>query len=127
NYGSYHSFITNASAEYNFNNKISAVISGNFQNRNRTQTSYYDITSNKYVDLDSVNAVKRNPLGTANINERYPHPELAMRKYAVNGFINYNPANKIQLSAAFGAQQAEVQKAFATDSYSANLATAKSE
>ncbi|THU34037.1 hypothetical protein FAM09_23735 [Niastella caeni] len=126
-YGSHNSLIANASAGYKFNDKISAIISGNFQNRNRTQTTYYDPITNSYVGLDSLTAVKINPLGRANVNERYPHPHLAMRKYAVNGFINYNPSNKIQLSASLGTQQAEVQKIFATDSYSANIATAKAE
>jgi iron complex outermembrane receptor protein len=124
-YGSYHSMIANAAAGYNFKDKISAVISGNFQNRNRTQTSYYDEVTNQYVPLDSVRAVKSNPLGST--RDRYPHPDLAMRKYAVNGFINYDPSEKIRLSAAFGAQHSEVQKAFGVDTYAANLTTAKSD
>lgn len=124
-YGSYHSVIANAAAGYNFKDKISAVISGNFQNRNRTQTSYYDELTSQYVPLDSVTPIKRNPLGSA--NDGYPHPGLAMRKYAVNGFINYDPSKKIQLSAAFGAQHSEVQKAFGVDTYSAYLTTAKSD
>jgi iron complex outermembrane receptor protein len=126
-YGSYHSIIANAAAGYNFNDKISAVLSANFQNRNRTQTTYYDELTTQYVPLDSVTAVKRNPQGATNTNERYPHRELAMRKYAVNGFINYNPSKKIQLSTAFGMQHSEVQKGFGTDTYNAYLTTAKSE
>jgi iron complex outermembrane recepter protein len=125
--GSYNSIITNASLGYNQGGKISAVISGNFQNRNRTQSTYYDEPVQQYVPLDSVTAVKRNPLGAANVNERYPHPDLAMRKYAINGFVNYNPAQNIRFSAAFGIQHAEVQKEFATDSYSAYISTAKAD
>lgn len=125
--GNYHSFMANAAAGYSWGDKISAVISGNFQNRNRTQSSYYDEVTAQYLPLDSVTAVKRNPLGTGNVNERYPHRDLAMRKYAINGFINYQPVEKIRLSAAFGAQHSLVQKAFGTDSYAAYLTTAKSD
>lgn len=125
--GSYRSGMANASAGYNWGGKISAIITANFQNRGRTQSTYYDLPTNQYVGLDSLTAVKINPLGAANVKERYPHPDIAMRKYAVNGFINYNPAAGIKLSAALGAQHSEVQKAFATDSYSANLSTALSD
>lgn len=125
--GSYNSIITNASVGYNMDNKLSAVLSGNFQNRNRTQRTYYDETTQRYVPLDSVTEVKSNPLGADNVKERYPHPDLAMRKYGINGFVNYNPAEQVRLSAAFGAQHAEVQKEFATDSYSAYLSTAKAD
>lgn len=126
-YGSYHSLVANTSLGYNFNKKISAVISANFQNRDRTQSTYYDERTNTYTVLDSVTSVKNNPRGTANINDRYPHRNLAMRKYAVNGFIDYNPGKMVHLSAAFGAQHSEVQKVFGTDSYGAVLTTAKSE
>jgi iron complex outermembrane receptor protein len=125
--GSYNTVIANASVGYNRAGKISAALSGNFQNRDRTQTTYYDEARQQYVPLDSVTAVKRNPQGPANINERYPDPDLAMRKYGVNGFVNYNPTEKIRFSAAVGLQHSEVQKEFATDSYSAYLSTAKAD
>ena len=125
--GSYNSIIANASVGYKRTDKISAVVSGNFQNRNRTGSDYYDPFTGKYTSLDSVTAVKLNPQGVANVNQRYPHPDLAMRKYAVNGFINYSAAPKIHFSAALGAQHSLVQKEFATDSYSPALTTAKSD
>jgi iron complex outermembrane receptor protein len=125
--GSYNSFIANTSAGYNFNDKLSVVISANFQNRNRTQTTYYDEPTMEFVNLESVTAVKANPAGMAGIEARYPHPRLAMRKYGVNGSVNYNPADNIQVSGWFGGQHAEVQKVFATDTYSAYLTTTKAD
>ena len=125
--GSYNSIIANTSAGYNFKDKISVVVTANFQNRNRTQSSYYDERTGGYADLDSITTVRLNPLGAAGIASRYPHPQLAMRKYGVNGFINYTPADNIQIATWFGTQHAEVQKSFATDSWSAYLATAKSD
>jgi iron complex outermembrane receptor protein len=50
-----------------------------------------------------------------------------MRKYAVNGFFNYNPTGTVRLSAAVGVQHAQVQKEFATDNYSAYISTASSD
>jgi iron complex outermembrane recepter protein len=125
--GSYSSVIANAAAGYSWGDKVTAVISGNFQNRNRTQRSYYDEFTGQYVELDSVTAIKRNPLGPDNVNERYPHRDLAMRKYGINGFLNYQPTEKVRLSAAFGAQHSQVQKGFGTDGYAAYLTTAESD
>jgi iron complex outermembrane recepter protein len=124
-YGHFQSLVANAAAGYAFKNKLSAVLSANFQNRNRTQDAYYDVVQNKYVDLDSVTAVRRNPAG--NVDQYYPHRELAMRKYAVNGFIHYNRSDNIRFSVAGGIQHAEVQKAFGSDTYAAYITTAKSD
>jgi iron complex outermembrane recepter protein len=123
-YGSYRSLIANASAGYSFNNRLSAVVSGNYQHRDRTQTSYYDVIRNQYVVLDSVTAVK-NPAG--NKDAYYPNRELAMRKYAINGLINYDPKENMHLELALGAQHSEVQKAFGSDPYAALLTTAQSD
>jgi len=57
-YGSYKSFISAAGVGYKFNDKLSAWIAGNYQRRDRTQTTYYDISRDMYVPLDSVRAVQ---------------------------------------------------------------------
>ncbi len=114
-YGSYNSFIGNASLGYKFNDKVSAWVSGNFQNRDRTQSTYYDVVTNRYVPIDSVTAVKRAKLTDPNIvKESYPDPGLAMRKYAVNGFVNYDPQEKVHFELSIGGQHSEVQKEFGT-------------
>jgi iron complex outermembrane recepter protein len=128
-YGSFNSFIANASYGYKWNEKISVIFSGNYQRRNRAQTSYYDVVTNSFVDpIDSVTAVKRNPK-PGNIKERYPNPDLALYRRGVNAFIDYNPKEKINLSLTLGAQSSEVQKEFGIDPYgfSADITTAKSD
>jgi iron complex outermembrane receptor protein len=114
-YGSYNSLIANTSVGYKFNDKISAWVSGNYQHRNRTQTNYYNVATDKFVPIDSVTAVKNAAIKNQGIaRESYPHPEVAMNKYGVNGFVNYEPVERIQFDVAIGGQHSEVQKEFGT-------------
>jgi iron complex outermembrane receptor protein len=115
-YGRFNTGIANASVGYKFNDKISAVVSGNFQNRERTQTGYYDVVSNKFLALDSF--VPNDSLRAL----RYPHPKLAMRKFGFNGSVNYQINDHASISVQGGGQNSEVQNQFAV-SY---LTTAKS-
>jgi iron complex outermembrane recepter protein len=112
-YGSYNSLITHASYGYKFNDKVSAWASLNFQQRNRTQSDYYDVVQDKYVPLDSVTAVK-NALKTdpTTLSKSYPDPSLSMRKYGYNGFVNYDPTEKMHFALSFGGQNSEVQNEF---------------
>jgi iron complex outermembrane recepter protein len=124
-YGNYNSIVTSATAGYKFSEKFSAFVSGNFQNRERTQTDYYDLVSNSYMTLDSLSNIKRNP-SPANIAERYPNRRRSMLKYGINGFFDYNPTRELKLSGALGAQSSEVQKSFGTDGLGADITTAVS-
>ncbi len=114
-YGSYNSIISNASLGYKFNDKVSAWASANFQNRNRTQSNYYDVVTNRYVPIDSVTAIRNAMLTNPDIvSQSYPDPHLAMRKYAVNGFVTYDPKKKVHFELAVGGQHSQVQKEFGT-------------
>ena len=46
------------------------------------------------------------------ISKSYPHPDLAMSKYGFNGFVNYDPNEKMHFKLAIGGQHSEVQKEF---------------
>ncbi|MES2703302.1 MAG: TonB-dependent receptor plug domain-containing protein [Bacteroidota bacterium] len=109
-YGSYNSLLTSAAVGYKAKDKFSAVLSGSFQNRERTSTTYYDVRQNAYVPLDSVTAIKTNPLN--NTSESYPNPERALRRRGLNAFLNYDPKKKIHLGIALGLQESEAQKEF---------------
>jgi iron complex outermembrane receptor protein len=115
-YGRFNTGIANASFGYKFNEKISAHVSGNFQNRERTQTNYYDVARDQYVPLDTF--VPNDSIR----HERYPDPKLSMRKYGYNGFINYDINPRASISIQGGGQNSEVQNMFA----SGYLTTAKS-
>jgi iron complex outermembrane receptor protein len=106
--GSYHTFINNVSIGYQ-SNKFSIIASGNYQGRERSQTSYFELYRNRLVDHP---AYLIGLLGDTafNIDESYPKQQSAMEKYAGNVFLNYHPANKIKFDLSAGAQHSIVQK-----------------
>lgn len=107
--GSNHSFIENASVGYRFNKKLNVIASGNYQHRDRTQTSYFEFNRNILIDRPAYFINFKNDT-VKNVNTRYPKPHLAMQKYAGNVFVEYNPAEKIKLNLAAGVQHSMVQK-----------------
>ncbi len=105
--GSHHTFINTASVGYQIN-KFSALASANYQERDRTQTSYFELNRNRWLDHPSYFL---GLLGDtfSNVNQLYPEQELAMRKYAGNIFLNYNASTKAKISFAAGTQHSMVQ------------------
>jgi iron complex outermembrane receptor protein len=116
-YGNYNTAVANASVGYNFNNKISFILSGNFQNRDRTQSDYYDGATGKFIPLDSfvTNSALR--------NAEYPHPNLSMRKYGYNAFLNFNINKNASISLQGGGQNSLVQDIFGDEYLTTALAT----
>lgn len=106
--GSYHTFINNGTIGYK-SNKFNMLVSGNYQHRARTQTSYFEFNRNTRLDNPAffINFQKDT---VKNINVRYPRPGLAMEKYAGNVFLNYNLSEKLNISLTGGAQHSLVQK-----------------
>ncbi len=123
-YGSANTLITQASAGYKFNDKVSAWVSGNFQRRDRTQSTYYDISSDRYVPIDSVLAIRRAQATNPQIiSQSYPDPNRSMNVYGYNGFVDYNPSEKVHFSFAVGGQNSEVQNEFGSGLAYINTAT----
>lgn len=116
-YGNYNTGIANASLGYNVKDKFSAVVSANFQNRNRTQSDYYDPNRDQYEPLDTF--VKNDSVR----NARYPNPDLAMRKYGYNLFLNYKINKHASIYAQAGGQHSEIQDIFASNFLTTALAT----
>jgi iron complex outermembrane receptor protein len=107
--GSYKTTINNASVGYKFNNKWSAVASGNYQRRNRTQTSYFEFSRNRRVEPSDY-FIRLTGDTARNVHERYPNPDLAMEKYAGNVFLNFTPAENIKINLSTGAQHSFGQR-----------------
>lgn len=127
-YGSLNTLITQASLGYKFNNKLSAWVSGNFQRRDRSQETYYDVTQNRYVPIDSVFAIRNAARTNPNIaSQMFPHPWLSMYKYGYNGFVNYDPADKVHFALAIGGQNSEVQDEFAANLTPINTAASNTQ
>jgi iron complex outermembrane recepter protein len=114
-YGRFNTAIANAAFGYKFNNRISAHVSGNFQNRERTQGNYYSVAHDEFVPLDTLIALSIPPTYSIDSvkDKRYPHPKLSMRKYGYNAFLTYNINNRASIEIQGGGQQSEVQNLFA--------------
>ncbi|MCW3127456.1 MAG: TonB-dependent receptor plug [Bacteroidetes bacterium] len=116
-YGNYNTGIANASFGYKVKDKFSAVVSGNFQNRNRTQSDYYDPARDQFEPLDTF--IKNDSVRSA----RYPHPDIAMRKYGYNIFLNYKINKHASIDVEGGGQHSEIQDIFASNFLTTALAT----
>src|SRR5204863_10190346 len=107
--------------------KFSAGLSGNFQTRDRTQHDYYYVGTNEFLPLDSFLRVtykgKTNAQYDSIKNQAYPNPNLAMRKYGYNAFLNYNINKHAFISVQGGGQHSDVQNIYVRD----YLTTAQSE
>jgi len=106
--GSYHTNIENASIGYR-TNKWSAIVSGNYQFRNRTQASWYETYRNQWFDHPDYFI---NGLGDTvkNVNNIYPRPQVATDKYAGNVFISYDPKENVHYNVSAGIQHSFVQR-----------------
>lgn len=100
-YGTKNTSILNGRAAYQFNNKLSVSVSGNYQNRGRDVVYTDNETGEKMTSIEA--------LGVSNANERYPHPDKSMIKYGVNSFIDYSPNKNAQFRLNAGLQDSEVQ------------------
>jgi iron complex outermembrane receptor protein len=109
-YGSYNSFVSGAAIGYKAKDKLSAIVTGNYSSRDRTQSDYYDIRRDKYVPLDSVTSVINNPLH--NTSEAYPDPDQALKQYGLNAMLNYTPKAKTSIALSVGGQESTAQKEF---------------
>jgi iron complex outermembrane receptor protein len=107
--GSNRTNINNASLGYRFNRQWDMIVSGNYQTRNRTQTSYYEFFRNQWLtDPDYMVGFLNDTF--YNAQTLHPRPEQAINKYAGNAFVNYRASNKLFLNLAAGAQHSTVQK-----------------
>ena len=104
--GSYNTFINNASIGYQ-SKKWSMITSGNYQGRGRSQKTYYEMYRNQWLD---------NPpyfisiLGDTSTEDNQSDPGMAMKKYAGNTFLSYDPAEKIKFTLSAGIQHSTTQK-----------------
>jgi iron complex outermembrane receptor protein len=106
--GSNHTFITNGSVGYKAGN-WSTILSGNYQHRDRSQTSYFEYWRNQEVH-DPSYLVDMAGDTVTNVSSRFPDPSLAMEKSAGNIFVNYQPGKNVRLDLKAGLQQSRVQK-----------------
>lgn len=115
--------IANASVGKRIGERFSMIVSGNFQNRNRVDSEYYNESNGSYMALDQMIP------DPATRNRQYPDPSRALNKWGVNGYMTYKAAEKISFDLTLNHQEASFQKIWIsnplidglTDNSSANL------
>ena len=96
--------IANATVGKKLGDKFSMAVSGNFQNRNRVDSEYYEEGSGTYLPLESLIT------DPATRNRQYPDPSRALNKWGVNGYLNYKAAEKVVFDLSLSHQEASFQK-----------------
>lgn len=122
--GSLGTTIANASVGKMINDKLSVIVSGNFQNRKRVDEEYYQESTGRYLPLDEY------VVDPANRAKQFPDPDRSLNKWGVNGILNYKASEKVSLDLTVTHQQAEFQKVWisnpltdgSTENTTANLA-----
>ncbi|HEY3402811.1 MAG TPA: TonB-dependent receptor [Ohtaekwangia sp.] len=95
--------IVNASVGKKFG-KFSAIVSGNFQDRNRVDSKYYSEGTGTYEDLSDMIA------DPAERDLKYPDPSRSLSKWGVNGYFDYNVSEQVSFDLTLTTQAAEFQK-----------------
>lgn len=108
--GNYHTYVNNASLGYR-SGKWDVIASGNYQHRDRTQTSYFEFDRNQWFDNPDylINFLQDT---IRNLKQLYPDASLALKKYAGNVFANYRAADDVAFHLSAGAQHSEAQKVY---------------
>jgi iron complex outermembrane receptor protein len=100
--------IANGSVGYQLN-QWNMIVSGNYQERDRYQTSYFELYRNEWIEHpDYFLDISRDTI--KNVAEYYPDQELSMKKYAGNVFIDFDPKKDLTFTLSAGAQHSTAQK-----------------
>lgn len=88
-----------------FSDRWSAIVSANYQHRERSDDAYYVYGADQY--LKNLEAA-----GVPFAQDAYPRPELAQEKYGINGFLTYQPSEQSNWTLSAGLQEAEAQRLY---------------
>ena len=107
--------IANASVGKSFG-KFSLQVSGNYQQRERFDDTYYLPGLGDFFTLDDLTQIVGPQL-----EEQYPDPKLAMKKWGANVFMNYKASEDINFDISLGTQDSEVQKIFLSNVFNGSI------
>jgi iron complex outermembrane receptor protein len=102
--GTLGSVITNASVGKRINDKFSVIVSGNFQDRNRVDSKYYDEGNGEYEDLSPATEASQ-----------YPDPSRSLSKWGANGYLTYKASENVSFDLTLTHQAAGFQKIWITN------------
>ncbi len=104
-YGTAGTLGANVALGNKFNEKFDVIVSGNYQARERSDDLYYVYQPGQFFnDLTE--------MGVPFADVAYPEPELSLKRYGLNSFVNYQPSEQVNISLTTGLQQAEVQRPY---------------
>jgi iron complex outermembrane receptor protein len=106
--GSSNTSIANTSLGYQLN-KWKIIASGNYQHRDRYQTSYFEYNRNTWLENPDYLINYKNDT-IRNVAEHYSDPALSMKKYAGNVFVDFAASEKVAFRLSTGIQYSMVQK-----------------
>lgn len=112
--GTHSTGIYNASVGYT-KDKMSLMVTGNYQKRERFQSDYYDYVDGVYKsEPDSIYSVQTGAPGgfRGTGNSRYPNKDLAMDKIGGNAYLNYTLNDDVSFDLSMGAQKSFVHKVY---------------
>jgi iron complex outermembrane receptor protein len=109
--------IANVSVGKNFN-KFSAIVSGNYQKRERFDDTYHFPTDGQFYTIDQL--VSRVPAGQG-IYAQYPDPKRALDKFGYNAFLDYKLNDHINFELSAGGQESKTQKIFVSNIFQGGL------
>ena len=109
-YGSFDARIANVALGMKVNDKLRFSLSGNHQQRDRSDDQYYVYDADAFVETP-------NPGGTIIAETAYPDSELAVEKKALNAFVEYRATDNIRVELSAGVQDAATQRF----SYASNM------
>ncbi len=92
--------------------RLSLIVSGNYDKRDRFQTAYYLTEQEGYVEHPDSVTMLLTGQKWYNFDARYPDPLNAVDKYGLNLFLDVNPAENLQLALSSGRQKATVQNIY---------------
>ena len=104
-YGTPGTLGANVAVGNKFSDKFDFIVSGNYQQRERSDDQYYVYGADQFFEDVT-------EIGVPFADVAYPEPELALEKYGINGFINYRPSEQVSVALATGLQGAEAQRSY---------------
>ncbi len=127
-YGNHNSLLANASLGYRFNDKFHLITSTNVTERYRHSTNFYDPINQNYTDrLDTLRSYQIGDL-MDNVDARYPDPNISLKKFGINAFMNYKVNDHVDLSLSTGLENSQSIRPYAENTYtplSTNLSETK--
>ena len=103
--GTPRALIGNTAIGYKFNERMEFMVSGNYQQRERSDDLYYIYEPDQFVE-NTEDIIFTDSTDTKLLANQ------SLIKYGINGFFNYQPSEQVALTLTMGLQSAETQRLY---------------